>query len=738
MRTRLLLLCICVVSYLYTIAQPANDNCLNAVAITALDGSCTLGNDNTLSTEDIGPSSCTVGTNENVWFSFVANGVSVEIVVTDVIGVPEITLVNFPTSPCNAGDAQELECVAGTTLVSDNELVIGNTYYVMVAFSNNADGLFDICIDNPTPAVNDACANATVINNLDNACITANNDFPSTDITTPGCFTGSTYNVWYSFVAQGVSLDVYVPSGGPGVSQVAVIDFTTPCDVNQAVLLGCETGTDHIVLDNELTIGDVYYIVVGFQNSDFDGNGVGPYDLCIDNPVPAVNDDCNMAIPIPTNVLSDPTTCYTSISGNQLNNDFPSTDFTFGCWNPGESYNIWYSFVAQGPDVQVTIDPTFPENAQIALVEFTAGPCQSAGSFQLECTNGNVLDYNDELIIGQTYYIAIGFEDNAIGDFCMNVFNPEPPPNDMPCDAIPLPTQSDCTTGTTVYANPEGYFVPGLCQNAVQNTVWYTLTLADPDNVGFEIDFTLDDFGPQTQVSIILWEVTDCNQPGEIIYFECGPPPTETIEWGPIDETLTYYLSVQTSEMDESDFEICVDEVPPCFMNDLCTEAELIPNVQSDMPFVCVPGCNLFADTELFNNDCEIGNFSTVWFQVPTDGNASLMNIQVTSEDFDAPTITLFQQLTDCSDIVQINQTTSNLSCVVGSNGEAEAYGTDVGGNQIYYIAVSSLNNVGGDFELCVNTISMASLCVVDRDIEIVARSSGGPLGRSLSSPAKP
>ena len=469
---------------------------------------------------------------------------------TDVIGVPEITLINFPTSPCNAGDAQELECVAGTTLVSDNELVIGQTYYIMVAVSQTTqtDSLISV-LTIPLRPSNDACATATVINNVDNDVITANNDFPSTDVLIPGCFTGSTYNVWYSFVAVGVSLDVYVPSGGPGVGQVAVIDFTTPCSATQAVTLGCATGTNHIVLDNELIIGDMYFIVVGFQNSDFDGKGIGPYDVCIDNPIPAVNDDCNMAIPIPTNVLSDPTTCYTSISGNQLDNDFPSTDVgLFGCWNAGDSYNIWYSFVAQGPDVQVTVDPTFPEDAQIALVDFTAGPCQLAGAILLECANGTILDYNDQLVIGQTYYVAIGFEDNAIGDFCMNVFNPEPPPNDLPCDAIPLPTQSDCTTGTTIYANPEGYFVPGNCQNSVDNTVWYTLTLADPDNVGFEIDFTLDDVGPQTQISLILWEITDCNQPGNIVFFECGPPPTETIEWGPIDETVTYYLSVTTSE----------------------------------------------------------------------------------------------------------------------------------------------------------------------------------------------
>lgn len=114
MRTRILLLCVCVVSYLYSVAQPTNNPCGAAELISSLNGSCDMGNTVDLATEDIGPSACTVGANENVWFYFVATGVSVEVIVTPGggMGTPEITLVQFPTAPCNAGDALELECVA--------------------------------------------------------------------------------------------------------------------------------------------------------------------------------------------------------------------------------------------------------------------------------------------------------------------------------------------------------------------------------------------------------------------------------------------------------------------------------------------------------------------------------------------------------------------------------------------------------------------------------------------------
>jgi hypothetical protein len=582
----------------------------------------------------------------------VAIGVSAEIVITSAIGTPEITLVSFPGAACNAAQAQEIACITGSPLIVDNLLTIGSTYYVMVAFSNNADGAFDICIDNPVPASNDACTNATPIANLNNVCATYNNDFPSTDVLIPGCFTGSTYNVWFSFVAQGVSLDVHIPAGGPGVGQLAVIDFATNCATAGSVVLGCATGTNHIVLDNVLTIGDMYHIVVGFQNSNFNGNGIGAYELCINNPLPAVNDNCNMAIVVPTNVLNDPTTCFNTIAGNPLNNNWPSTDIgLFSCWNTGASYNIWYSFVAQGPDVQILVTPGFPANqAQIALVDFTGSPCQFGGAVVLSCANSAVLDFNNGLVIGQTYYVAVGFTSNGVGNFCMNIFNPVPPTNDLPCDATTLPTNGNCLSGTTIYANPEGFAVPFFCQTLVENLVWYEVSLGNPDNVGFEIDFDFSNAPPMSQVSLILWEISDCSQPGAIQFFHCGPPPSGVLEWGPVDPGVTYLLSVGTTEPHQSNFNICVDEVPPCFTNDICAEATVINGVQSDMAFVCVDGCNLFADPETtVANSCQIQTFPTVWFQVNTDGAATLMNIQITSGEFDAPTISLFQSISGCS-----------------------------------------------------------------------------------------
>ena len=163
-------------------------------------------------------------------------------------------------------------------------------------------------------------------------------------------------------------------------------------------------------------------------------------------------------------------------------------------------------------------------------------------------------------------------------------------------------------------------------------------------------------------------------------------------------------------------------------VNDECITATVIDGVESDFPFVCIESTNLNALPETFNNSCGIGDFPTVWFVITTDGNASLLNIHVESEEFSTPTISLFLPNTTCTNLQPIGLTQSNLPCITGSGGEAEAVGTDIGGNVTYYIAISSLYSEGGEFELCVNTISASSVCVTSRDIEITSRSEGGPL----------
>jgi len=166
----------------------------------------------------------------------------------------------------------------------------------------------------------------------------------------------------------------------------------------------------------------------------------------------------------------------------------------------------------------------------------------------------------------------------------------------------------------------------------------------------------------------------------------------------------------------------------PCLENDDCANAIDIPNVISGNPYTCVTGCNLFAAPEIMDNSCQIGLYPTVWYKATLDSLADALNIYVNSEDFDQPVISLFKSESGCDVLVPVNLAGGNMSCVIGTDGRAQAIGTPAINSATYYIAVSSHTSIGGDFDLCIYTSSNSFACVKDRNIMVVARSNGGPL----------
>lgn len=165
-----------------------------------------------------------------------------------------------------------------------------------------------------------------------------------------------------------------------------------------------------------------------------------------------------------------------------------------------------------------------------------------------------------------------------------------------------------------------------------------------------------------------------------------------------------------------------------CTVNDDCQQAILISNIVSDLDFVCIDGCNMYASPDTLIASCQMGDFPTVWYKLDLDQLAKVMNIEVTSSEFEAPVISLFRGDQDCANLQQVFFSDEGLACIIGTEGFARITGVPVNDSSEYYLAISSLFSIGGDFELCISTLSTGYVCVVDRDIEITGRSNGGPL----------
>jgi|GEM_PF-1042938 len=694
-----------------------------------------------------------------MYFSFVAQGVSADIEVSNGPGNYLVSIVELGPAGCfdTPVAAPNNWCGANTPISLDNELIVGNTYYVVVGFDGNVTGTFDLCVFNPEPADNDECIDAWPLPDIDGNCNVVPMNYyyyPSSEFPDGPCLAAASQSVWFQFTAQGVSIaDLHI-DGAPDVANVTVWDFfgQAPCDLGNGVIWAgaCKTDVDAnnpIVMDNLLEPGEVYYIEVTFDN-----NAVGPFSVCLDAPEQAFNDECDDAADYPIPELSIENNCLTSIAGNALSNDWPSTDLILPpCGDAADSYNVWFKFVAQGPDVEIEVDGG-AATEMIALIQFNGGNvCDAGNSRWLDCSLGAELDIDDDLEIGREYYVMVGFDNNAIADYCIDIFNPMPPDNDTACSAIPLTSNScgssvtcvnDCFT--TEYANPDDSPNPGSvipdCVPYIENTVWFTMQLVDPNNVGFEItvaEVTARNLG------LVIGTFNDCTGAFDPEAFFCGAG-SDPIEFGPVDETLTYYLLVGTQEIDEGTFTICVDEIPPCFDNNFCDDpmgvssAEdlgVLVTVSPDGtggcagvgdPFTCIGGCNVFADEIEVNVNCLGTNDPVVWYTFGTDGNASVANITVTSGDFDAPAFQLFLSLDGtCGSMVP--WATGN-DCTTGSGGEASITSVDVGGGEVYFLAVGGVNTVGGDFELCISILENLTACTLNADVTVEGRSNNGPL----------
>jgi hypothetical protein len=163
-----------------------------------------------------------------------------------------------------------------------------------------------------------------------------------------------------------------------------------------------------------------------------------------------VNDGCAGAILIPTADLNG--TCLSGYTTTSATTD----GTTPSCFD--RNRNVWFKFVAQGPDIEVTVNTDNSAfngigNPQIAVFSIIACPnigyTVACSSYDCGfCAYSETWAMNNcggatSLTVGNTYYITVaaGQHGNP-GDFIICVNNP-----------APNPAGTDCSTATLLCSN---------------------------------------------------------------------------------------------------------------------------------------------------------------------------------------------------------------------------------------------------------------------------------------------
>uniref|UniRef100_A0AC34G0J2 Uncharacterized protein n=2 Tax=cellular organisms TaxID=131567 RepID=A0AC34G0J2_9BILA len=447
-----------------------------------------------MSTVSSPASSCGTSTGD-VWYKFTATSSTHTVNLKEVTSVPlGGGYVYFQVLKGDCGNLTSILCSgSGCGYVTSascpasvvNNLTVGETYYIKVfSGSGYSSHKFDICVGTlpPSPS-NDNCIdaiNVPVNSGADCTIVTSGTTLLSNTSPTPGCASGLGYDVWYKFTATGtrhrIKLINKVPVGLPNPSgglQIRV--FKGNC--NNFV---CSAAGGSLVLVNNLTVGETYYVRVVDYNQ-IQGSGFN-FQICIQTdltPAPA-NDECVNAVTV--NVNPD-LNCTAVTSGTTLGAS--ASNVPGSVCNGAPDDDVWFKFTATATVHQISLrnvvgDGINGNGDASGLFEVFKGSCGNLT--KIVCSNaftGNNNIYNvSDLTIGETYYVRVfslldfGYAINF--DICVGIVSP--PANDDCSGALPVSvypysyTQADAQHTT----NNNGFTIPCYNVGKMNNGTWFT------------------------------------------------------------------------------------------------------------------------------------------------------------------------------------------------------------------------------------------------------------------------
>jgi|GEM_PF-5050215 len=308
-------------------AQPANNDCADAIALTVGVGACDDPIDETTvastpSGETPAPGCSSFGTGEDVWFSVIVPASGELVITTDTASNATSTNLDYSMSAYSGtcGNLVEVACDdeggrGSFPMLELDSLTVtaGDTLLLRVFdWQNNDFGTFSICAFDPgppMPPVNDNCADAISLNvpplgTVDTALIATNVDAtPSGETPTPvNCndFGGTGFfntgeDVWFSVtVPETGALTITVDAAG-GPTDFAMAAYSGMCGALTQIECDDDDGPGNfpeLILDR-LTPGDIILIRV----YEFGQNEEGSFSINVVTNEAAA-EFCDNAVPV--------------------------------------------------------------------------------------------------------------------------------------------------------------------------------------------------------------------------------------------------------------------------------------------------------------------------------------------------------------------------------------------------------------------------------------------------------
>ncbi|MEI8203632.1 MAG: T9SS type A sorting domain-containing protein [Bacteroidota bacterium] len=370
-------------------------------------------------------------------------------------------------------------------MINRSGLTPGATIYIRFWKNySTSGGLFDLCVYDPPPPINDDCSAAISIP-VDTICTystyTTIGATASPGTTWCGSYTGG--DVWFKVVVPASgrlifdSQDYTVVNAGMEIYSGSCGALTyIACDASSSV----NNPGMPMIYKTGLTPGSTIYIRFWKSNSVIGG----AFALCVYEPPLLINDECSGAITI----IPDTVCSYTLYS-----NLFETA--SAGVPPPGcANYiggDVWFKTIvpASGHLIFDTQNGSITDGGMAIY----SGNCGSL--ILIACddnSSNNVLmpKINQSgLTPGSTIYIRLWKNNNIVGGtFSLCVYYPPIPINDECSAAIPIPVDTICSYST--YSNlgatsSIGVPAPG-CANYIGGDVWFSVVVPASGHLAFD------------------------------------------------------------------------------------------------------------------------------------------------------------------------------------------------------------------------------------------------------------
>lgn len=356
--------------------------------------------------------------------------------------------------------------------------------------------------------------------------------------------------VWYKITGNGGSLKLSTCDNATFDSKISVYSGNCGslyCVAGNDDSPNCSYFTSEVEFTTEA--GKIYYAMVhGF------GTTVGNFTIsATSSAIAAPNATCNDALGMATGSVISGSTVGGSVSSAPTVNGVTIT-------SPG----VWYTFQGNGgPAILETCGGLTNFDTRLSIYTSVCGSLTGITANDDYCALQSHVEI-PSTVQGETYKVLVHGFGTQTGEFGLKLSRPNPPANDMPCNATAIPMGSPIAFTNVDALADAGEVTPGAgddpntCRQAngwcffetqVQNSVWFTLQAPASGCINLLVQ--------GFDVQIALWKATDCNDYSTYQEISANDDsgnllnpslpssgPAALVELACLDPGATYYLQI--------------------------------------------------------------------------------------------------------------------------------------------------------------------------------------------------